>query len=141
MERDFEGRTVLKMITDFKMEPLLESEQINHILDSIYYGKAAISCDGQFRDFSKLYHIVTNDLKPLPFEEISTGELFSARFEYNRCNENFWWQYGYRMQSVQFVFIKEQLGSLFIVLYFQWVNYQYLTLFSLKRRPPNIDLE
>jgi hypothetical protein len=59
---DFQNRTVLKIITSCRLEPLLsESDpKSENIMNDLFVGNGALMCDGGFSGYSNLYHILEN---------------------------------------------------------------------------------
>eukprot|EP00344_Euplotes_crassus_P009342 CAMPEP_0197017742 /NCGR_PEP_ID=MMETSP1380-20130617/79708_1 /TAXON_ID=5936 /ORGANISM="Euplotes crassus, Strain CT5" /LENGTH=114 /DNA_ID=CAMNT_0042444875 /DNA_START=152 /DNA_END=493 /DNA_ORIENTATION=+ len=60
-DEDIRGRSLLKIITDFDFEPLMDEDdpKAESIMISIYQGKETTECDGNIKGYSSIYHILT----------------------------------------------------------------------------------
>lgn len=58
-------------------------------------------------------------------QEYSFWRLFTNNFIYFGDKQRFFWQSRIRMRSVNFIALKEILCSLFVVIIFQYINYNY----------------
>ena len=65
MDVDFQNRSVLKIITDCKLEPLMSEEdpKSENLMNNIYIGKEANQCDGNVYGYSTFIHILTTNYK------------------------------------------------------------------------------
>ena len=60
-DTDFQNRTVLKVITECELEPLMATDdpKAENIMNQVYVGKEATHCDGSIFGYSKFMHILT----------------------------------------------------------------------------------
>jgi hypothetical protein len=60
MDKDFQNRTVLKIITTCQLESLMSEEdpKAENIMNNIYIGKEATKCDGNIYGISTFMHII-----------------------------------------------------------------------------------
>ena len=63
MDVDFSNRSVLKIITNCGLEPLLaESDpKAENLLNCLFVGKESNLCDGDISGYSNFYHILTEE--------------------------------------------------------------------------------
>ena len=86
MDRDFEGRTALKIITGNYFEELLNEEDPKgeNLMVKLWYGREATKCDGNMYGYSNLTHILFTKAKrtgaPSSFFELITN-FFEPNFE------------------------------------------------------------
>lgn len=131
MGEDFKGRTVLKTITINNFEPLMDEEdpKAENLMMMIWDGKEAAYCDGNIYGYSNLAHIITTRAKKISGKRISVLQMMTNYFTPN-FKVDYSFQYRYRSKSVNFYFKKEFLCALAMLVIFQYINYQYLILFS-----------
>ena len=74
---DFEDWTVLKIICEEKLEPLMDENdpKAENMMLSIWHGKEATRCDGILSGYNSLHHIVSSGTKKVTgkFISIVTG--------------------------------------------------------------------
>lgn len=131
-DSDFRGRSLLKIITDMEFEPLMDENdpKAENIMMSIYQGKETTRCDGNIKGYSSIYHVITTKQKKVSSDKFSWFNFFRNYFEPN-YNFDYNFQYRYREHSINFIFWKEFLCALSILIIFQYINYQYLNLFNI----------
>lgn len=66
MQSDFNDRTVLKLITELALEPLMLGDSVAKLLEQLWVGKLSDECDGKISDFSKLYYLGDMVISKLP---------------------------------------------------------------------------
>ena len=131
-DRDFRDRSLLKIITDNGFEPLMDENdpKAENIMMSIYQGKETTRCDGNIKGYSSIYHVITSRPKKISDVRIKWFPFFKNYFEPNyEFDYNF--QYRYRSHSINYIFMKEFLCALGLLIIFQYINYQYLSLFNI----------
>lgn len=126
MDYDFLDRTVLKLITDYSFEPLLKSDKVLNLLNTLWFGSVSEECDGRVTDFSMLSFLVTAPITALPKQNITQESILSNNFR-EQIDENcFTFQYKYRKQSIDRIFTKEILSTFFVSMIMILVNIEYL---------------
>jgi hypothetical protein len=131
-DTDFRGRSLLKIITDLEFEPLMDEKdpKAENIMMSIYQGKETARWDGNIKGYSSIYHVVTTRPKKIASDKFKWFVFFKNYFEPNyEFDYNF--QYRYRAYSINFIFMKEFICALGLLIIFQYINYQYLSLFNI----------
>jgi len=130
-DTDFRGRSLLKIITDLEFEPLMDEKdpKAENIMMSIYQGKETTRCDGNIKGYSSIYHVITSKFKKVAKEKLRFCQFLRNHFEPN-YDFDYNFQYRYRAHSIYFIFLKEFVCALFILCIFQYISYQYLTLFN-----------
>lgn len=131
-DTDFRGRSLLKIITDLEFEPLMDEKdpKAENIMMSIYQGKETTRCDGNIKGYSSIFHVVTTRPKKVANDKFKWFVFFKNYFEPNyEFDYNF--QYRYRAYSINFIFMKEFIWALGLLIIFQYINYQYLSLFNI----------
>jgi len=103
---------------------------VNVLLEEIWQGKLTFECDGRFQDFSQLTYLASAPIKKLPGREVKAQQLVSNNFIVNVEDSKYWFQYRYRHNSIAYIFKKDFLSALGMVLLFQYINFKYLTLFN-----------
>lgn len=66
LDRDFKDRTLLKIVTKYKLSNFVSSTKVIALLDDIWEGQNANECDGGIRDFSVLTHLATSNVIYIP---------------------------------------------------------------------------
>jgi len=129
---DFRDRSLLKIITDQEFEPLMDENdpKAENIMMSIYQGKETTRCDGNIKGFSSIYHVITSKPKKLGANDKSYFKFLTNHFEAN-YDFDYSYQYRYRAHSINFIFMKEFVCALAILIIFQYVSYKYLNLFNI----------
>lgn len=130
-DTDFRNRSLLKIITDFEFEPLMDENdpKAESIMMSIYQGKETAKCDGSIKGYSSMFHVITTNPKVLSGDKFNWYKFAKNYFEPNyEFDYNF--QYRYRIQSINYIFWKEFFCALCILVIFQYINYEYLSLFD-----------
>jgi len=129
LDVDFRDRTVLKIITMNDFALLMGDEKVAILLDEIWVGKNTYECDGRVSEFSMLTYLAKAPIKKLPGKKISLSQLLSNNFKVSIDEEKFWYQYKFRHISISYIFLKDFLCCAFMVGLFQYINFQYLSLF------------
>lgn len=131
-DTDSRNRSLLTIITDFEFEPLMDENdpKAENILMSIYQGKETAKCNGNINGYSSIYHIITT------FPKMVKGDRFNwLRFVKNnfkpKYEVNYNFQYRYRSHSINFIFWKEFICALLVLIIFQYINFRYLSLFDI----------
>ena len=75
MQSDFNDRTVLKLITELGLEPLMLGDSVAKLLEQLWVGKLSDECDGKISDFSKLNYLGDYVISKLPGQDISFKSL------------------------------------------------------------------
>jgi hypothetical protein len=75
MQPDFNDRTVLKLITELKLEPLMLGDSVAKLLEQLWVGKLSDECDGKISDFSKLNFLGDMLISKLPGQDIDIYAL------------------------------------------------------------------
>lgn len=141
-DTDFRGRSLLKIITDLKFEPLMDENdpKAENIMMSIYQGKETTKCDGNIKGYSLIYHVITTKHKKIAKDEFRWFVYLKNYFEPN-YDFDYNFQYRYRSHSINFIFMKEFICALAILIIFQYINYQYLSLFNIDELSSKSDSE
>lgn len=131
MDQDFQGRTVIKIITENSFESLMDEEdpKAENLIVMIWHGKEATRCDGNIYGYSNLMHIIFTRAKKMSGKNTSLIQMISNYFEPN-FNVDYSFQYRYRSKAISFYFYKEFACAFAMLIIFQYINYKYLTLFS-----------
>jgi hypothetical protein len=67
MDKDFQDRTVIKIITENSFESLMDEmdPKAENLIVMIWHGKEATRCDGNIYGYSNLMHIITSRAKKI----------------------------------------------------------------------------
>ncbi|CDW72703.1 UNKNOWN [Stylonychia lemnae] len=145
-ELDHRKKSALQIINDLNLCQMISSPKVNSIMDELWIGKENVKCNGKLQDFSCLYSRL---LDPFDYSNISfiydnygrrtisnklrfKDILFGSFVKPKVIEENYWFQYNYRHKSIQFLFWKELVFSVFHVVVFQYIGYSYLNYFKLR---------
>jgi hypothetical protein len=129
LDVDFLDRTVLKIITNNGFAPLMQNPNVNILLEELWVGKNTYECDGTITDFSLITYLFSSRIKKLPGKYISPVELLGNNFKISINDEKFWYQYKFRHSSISYIFMKDFICSIMMVLLFIFITFKYLTLF------------
>jgi len=131
MGLDFRGRSVLKIITENDFEPLMNQgdPKAENLMMSIWNGKESHKCDGNIFGFSSLAFISNSRTKKAIGKKYTFWKVVTNYFVPN-MEVDYSFQYRYRMRSISFLFYEEFICAVFVLLVFQYINYNYLTLFE-----------
>lgn len=129
LDTDFRGQTLLRIIVNLELEPLLKSQKVEELIEKLWTGKDTYECDGRTPYFSKLAYISKTSLKFLPGKDFTINDLIKQDFDQNIANEKFWYQFDFRRYSIKYIFAKEFISALFVAIFFQYVNYRYILSF------------
>lgn len=131
LDQDFQGRTVLKIITLNSFESLMDENdpKAENLIVMIWHGKEATRCDGNIYGYSNMMHIITTRAKKMSGKTTSFLQMVSNFFEPNFLVD-YSFQYRYRSKAISFFFYKEFVCALAMLVIFQYINYKYLILFS-----------
>lgn len=131
LDRDFKDRTLLKIVTEYQFNAFLKSSKITILMDSIWRGMYAIECDGRLDDFSSMTFLLKSKTTSIKGRKIGLKDLLTNKFNINIEVMKFWFQYTFRRESVEYIFVKDFLCAIGLVIIFQYINFQYLELFRL----------
>ncbi|CAI2360713.1 unnamed protein product [Moneuplotes crassus] len=125
MATNFKGQTLLRIIVNLDLEPFVQSQKVEELIETLWTGKETYECDGTDSYFSKLTYISTSSLRFLPGKDFTLKELVDQDFEYQYNDEKFWYQYYFRRYSIKYIFAKECLSVVLQTFVVQLVNYKY----------------
>lgn len=119
MDKDFSGRTVIKIITENSFESLMDEmdPKAENIITMIWHGKEATRCDGNIYGYSNLMHIITTRAKKNSGNEKNFLMMISNYFEPN-FSVDYSFQYRYRSKAISFFFYKEFALALIMLVIF-----------------------
>lgn len=100
------------------------------MLDIVWEGSNSTNCDGNVLDFSLLSFLASSDVKTIPGKKLSIKQLLFNNYESQANSLNFWFQYKFRRESVEYIYYRELFCACGIAFAFQWINFQYLHLFA-----------
>ena len=119
MDSDFKDRTLLKIITVNKFDKLFENYKVEVILEEIWQGKYTFECDGELKDISLLTHLATSPVKKLRSQRVNFRDLIFNGFSYqNFKDQNYWFQYKFRTTSISYIYTKDLISALAMVIIF-----------------------
>ncbi|CDW75745.1 UNKNOWN [Stylonychia lemnae] len=133
LDKDIQDRPVLKIISKNNFERLMDENdpKAENLMNKIWRGNEATNCDGNIFGFSNMSNIVFKPFKKLLYsKQNGIMEIASNSFEPN-FKVDYIIQHRYRSKSIYFYFTKELYCALMMLIIFQWLNYQYLTLISI----------
>ena len=130
METNFKGQTLLRLVVNLDLEPLLNSNKVEELIETLWTGKETYECDGVTAYFSKLTYISKTSLRFLPGKEFTTKDLINQNFDFQYEGEKFWYQYDFRRYSIKYIFTKEFVSITSFTFIIQYVNYIYQTSFT-----------
>ena len=133
MERDYRDRSVLNIITDNNIMSFIVIRKLKFLIDKIWDGKDSDLLDGKTSHFSKTKYLLYHQIKTLKGVQTKITDIIGSNFRPNIEDYNFLYQFKFRLQSIQILFIKEFICATAIVLVFQYINYSYLNLFTKRR--------
>ena len=108
----------------------MSTGKVNSVLDLVWEGTQSTECDGNIYDFSLLTYLVSSNVKSIPGKKLSIKQLLFNNYTTQIDNLNFWFQYKFRHESIQYIYYKELLFAAGIAFAFQYINFRYLDLFS-----------
>lgn len=119
MDQDFQGRTVIKIITVNSFESLMDEmdPKAENLIVMIWHGKEATRCDGNIYGYSNLMHIITTRAKKMSGKSTSFLQMVSNYFEPN-FTVDYSFQYRYRSKAISFFFYKEFFCALAMLVIF-----------------------
>ena len=129
MAKDFLDRTVLNLIATNGYEPLLRENKVKMLLDKLWVGKPQERCNGMTVDFSMLTFLADAPLRELKGKDIELKSVLENNFKEN-IKECFPIQYKFRCSSIEMIFQKEVLSTLFVSSVMVMINFTYLLNFS-----------
>ena len=129
METNFKGQTLLRIVVNLDLEPLIKSQKVEELIETLWTGKETYECDGRTAYFSKLTYISKTKLRFLPGKDFMLNDLISQDFDFQYENEKFWYQFDFRRYSIKYIFTKELISVILLTIFFQYVNYVYLQSF------------
>ena len=132
LDKDFKDRTLFKIICSYRLYSFLSTGKVNSVLDLVWEGTQSTECDGNIYDFSLLTYLVSSNVKSIPGKKLSIKQLLFNNYTTQIDNLNFWFQYKFRHESIQYIYYKELLFAAGIAFAFQYINFRYLDLFSRK---------
>jgi hypothetical protein len=74
-------------------------------------------------------YLLKNQTKNIPGRKIGFREMLTNEFTINIEKVKFWFQYTYRRESVEYIFVKDFICAALILFIFQYISFQYLELF------------
>jgi len=128
MDTDFRGQTLLRLIVNLDLEPLVTTQKVEELIEKLWVGKDTYECDGTLKYFSKLGYLSHNSFRILPGKEFTMEDLVKQDYS-PQLDENFWFQFHYRRYSINYIFSKEFISAILVVIVFQFVNYRYIQSF------------
>eukprot|EP00347_Sterkiella_histriomuscorum_P019128 403342842 len=133
LDQDFKDRTLIKIITLNGFKRLFTSYKVDILLEEIWVGKKTFECDGNLEDLSMLTYLLWVPIKKLKGKKPKFRELIDFNYHTTIKENKFWYQYKYRTSSISYIFQKEFLSAIGMVVLFQYINFKYLELFSQKQ--------
>lgn len=136
MDKDFENRTVLKIITSCKFAELMHEDdpKAENIMGQIYVGKESTQCDGNIYGYSTFMHILTQ--KPKKIAEgsnVAFMDMITIDFKY-KIDVDYTFQHRYRSKSINMYFIKEMIFGFITTATSCMIYYSYLTSFAANKK-------
>lgn len=125
-------RTLFQVITTYGLQSFISSGKVHTLLESVWEGLHTTECDGSLIDFSLLTYLAGTNLIYIPGKPLSLKEILTSGYQSNLRDTKFWFQYKYRHTSVAFIFFKDLVCALGLVICFQYISFQYLELFRAK---------
>lgn len=138
MESDFKDRTVLKLIVAYGFEPLLKDDRVMVLLNQLWVGKPQEMCNGMPTDYSMLSFISSAPIKCLPGQDIEMNSILSNKYGIGYSDQCFTFQYNFRRSSIQMIFKKELISTLFVSCVMIILNMSYLTNMNFALYSPGI---
>jgi hypothetical protein len=129
-DSDFKDRTLMRIIAEKEYDILFKGERIDLLLHEIWQGEGTNSCNGNIIDFSALQYLAYSPIKSIKGQDVSLTKMLGLKYNPLIENERYWFQYQFRHTSISYIFLKEFLCCFVMVLFFQYVNLQYLELFK-----------
>jgi hypothetical protein len=96
----------------------MQNPKVNILLEEIWVGKNTYECDGRITDFSLLTFLAFAPIKKLKGKKISPSELLNNNFKVSINEEKFWYQYKFRHNSISYIYMKDFVFSLIMVVIF-----------------------
>lgn len=118
LDSDFKDRTSLKIITSNSFVPLFSSIKLSILIEEIWTGKESFECDGNTNDFSLLHYLITSPARKIPGKRMKPIKLFNNNFQPSFKSQKFWYQYKYRHKSISYIFAKDFVSALGMLLLF-----------------------
>ena len=133
MQTDFKQRSMFNIISMNKFNKLMLDEKISNLLTKIWDGEDVKQCDGRYKDFSILAHLLVTPARKVPGRnQGGPFTIFQNNFNFHSENSQWWFQFEFRRKSISFFYLKEVLLALGILLIYQYINFLYLDLFQNK---------
>ena len=129
LSRDYKNRSLIKIVTLYQLKSFLKSTKTTILLDTLWQGLYTTECDGRLADFSTMNYLLNSKTMKVEGRKISPKDLLTNQFTINISRVKFWFQYVFRNESIDYIFKKDFLSATFIVIVFQYINFQYLELF------------
>lgn len=109
MDKDFQNRTVLKIITERGFEALMSQDdpKAENIMNSVYIGQEATKCDGMILGYSNFMHILTSKPTKITDNSKSFLEMIQIDFLPQLQKVDYIFQHRYRKRSIKTFFMKE----------------------------------
>jgi hypothetical protein len=130
LDRDFRDRTLLKIVTMYNFKGFLHSNKTTILLDSIWQGMNTSDCDGRVDDFSLMHFLYKSKTHYIEGKKMSYVDMITNNFVTSYDKISFWFQYKFRRESVAYNFVKDFLCAIGLLIAFQYINFQYLSLFK-----------
>ena len=136
IDKDFQDRTVLHLITFHAYPQLMADPKVGLLLEKMWQGGLTIKCDGRASHYSKLTVMSTAALKKLPGDKIYMSDILQLQKKdedgkktddrkKNVEDQYFTEQYLFRRSSIALIFQKGFGTSCLIVVIFSYINIQY----------------
>ena len=68
--------------------------------------------------------------KKLPGKKVTISRLIYNGFKLAIQDQKYWFQYKYRHNSISYIFLKDFISAIAMVILFQYINFKYLVLFA-----------
>jgi len=120
----------MRIIAEREYDLLFKGERIDLLLHEIWQGDGTNNCNGSIIDFSVLQYLAYSPIKAIKGQDFSLVESLGLKYKPSIESERYWFQYQFRHTSISYIFGKEFIACFLMVLFFQYVNLQYLELFK-----------
>mmetsp|Transcript_13067 Transcript_13067/g.12918 ORF Transcript_13067/g.12918 Transcript_13067/m.12918 type:complete len:159 (-) Transcript_13067:31-507(-) len=100
-----------------------------NLIFSYWYGKESSECDGGISGYSNLSQILVKKQKKSIGKTPDFFQIVTNNFKFN-TKVDYFFQYKYRSKSISYIFKKELFFAFVMLLFFQYINYQYLELLA-----------
>lgn len=129
LAKDYKKRTLIHIVIKYQLHSYLKSMKTTILLDSIWDGIYAADCDGDMNDFSSMLYLLQSSAHYIPGRDMSLKDLLTNQFKVQTESFKYWFQYRFRKESVSYIFIKDLFFAAVLTFIFQYINFQFLSLF------------